>query len=379
MSPQLKNRMDRLEEALGALSQEIKKGDLVEKISAESRLEPASAAWSLRKWLESIRRADIELLVNSAKREGSPAWNVTTLAPGNVPVVAAECLLLGYLAGFSHCLALSRRASIVARTLFSCLLKQDPSASETTRLVIWQELPEELQQKTLSSSDCVAVYGQAETVELVHSMIPPSARLVPHGPSLAAAYLPAQNTICTSLRKQLDALAHDVLAFDQRGCRSPHILFVEGSREWGQKIYTLLSERSFPRAAQALPNGPLMEEEVQALYLDRLTSLSLGQAVSGEGWLLNFEPSPYIPRTAPPGRAFRVLSVPGTPAMVSLLESLHAPVGLLLTPDGAPVKTLTSSLDGTEVLSFGSAHASPFCRLHDGRHRLDELLPSAEK
>jgi hypothetical protein len=379
MSTQLENRMDCIEGALNDLSVQLKEGGFVEKVSIESRLDPASTAWALQRWIDSIKRADIEQLTRSAKRLGTSSWRVTTLAPGNVPVVAAESLFLGYLSGVSHRLALSRRSSIVAKTLFSSLIKRDPSAALTTRLFVWQEMSQDVRKNALSSSDCVVVYGHAETVELIHRMIPQSARLIPHGPCLAVAYLPDASPLLPPLLQQLDALAYDVLAFDQRGCRSPHLLFVEGSPERGQKIFSVLADRSFPKAAKALPRGALQAEEEQGFYLDRLTSLSLGEAVSGEGWLLNFEASPYIPRTAPPGRALRVLSIPDISALAPLLKALPAPVGLLLTPDGTAPTAHISGPNSAEVLSYGSAHSSPFCRLHDGRHRLDELLPSPKR
>ena len=190
MSPQLEIRVDCIEGALNDLSLQLKGGGFAEKVSVESRLDPTSTAWGLQRWIDSIKRADIEQLACSAKRKGSPSWKVTTLAPGNVPVVAAESLFLGYLSGVSHRLALSRRASIVAKTLFSYLIKRDPSAALTTQLLVWQELSQDVRKNALSSSDCVVVYGHAETVELIHRMIPLSVRLIPHGPCLAVAYLP---------------------------------------------------------------------------------------------------------------------------------------------------------------------------------------------
>jgi hypothetical protein len=198
---------------------------------------------------------------------------------------------------------------------------------------------------------------------------------VPHGPSLAAAYLASPEELDEGeLETLLCALARDVGHFDQRGCRSPHGLIVRGSPAQLERVEWVLCQVALPRAQRELPRGDLSAEEAIAVYLDRLTSRSLGRVVEGPAWTVTIEEKPTAFRPSPLGRTIRLLSVEDVAGAQALLATLPAPMGVLATPDGRPPDGLILS-EEVEVAAMGALQHPRFDRPHDGRHRIDELLP----
>lgn len=362
-------------ESLSSLSTEISSGgQLVARVAAESGLHPHSTGAALSKWVETITAASLEALVASATRPFGGI--VTTLAPGNVPVVAAEALLLGLMAGVKHNIALSRRSMALPERLFEILRSLDRTVEDHVGLHPWRSLSLEARRNLLDASRVVA-FGTAVTIEWIASRVSPLTVVVPHGPTVTVAYLNAKQTGADELRPLLRRLAFDVALYDQRGCRSPHAALVLGTDEEARNIAKLLGDE-LEKLSNELPRGVLTPEESTALFLDALTSSSLGTVFQGSTWRVTLEIGAEIVRPSPLGRTLRVLGLRSEDSLYSLLATLPAPVGLLLTPDGAAPRG-TSQDAAWSSLPFGRSQCSPFDRLHDGRHRLDELLSECRR
>ncbi len=366
-------RIDAIVAALEAIRDMLAtKQTFIAEIAAESGLDPGALQKQLDAWLDSIDRHHLEQLVSSATRPLGRG-RVLTLAPGNLPIVAAECLILGVLAGVRHQLALSTRASGLTRALESALRDQLPGLDKELELLVWRELDSADRVRKLRGADRVVAYGNAETIDWIAVRAGPHKTVVPHGPSLAVAWIEPDLLSPESRSAALHCLARDLAAFDQRGCRSPHILFVVGSPATADALARELAEDALPAISERWPRGALSDEEIVDLFMDRLTSESLGRVIEGDGWRITLETDPRVARPSPLGRTIRVYSVRDAGEISSLLETLPAPVGCFATPQGvAPPIALHST---TEVVPLGQLQQPLFDHRHDGRHRLDELLP----
>lgn len=359
-----------VEAALTVLKGELVENDpLVHDIALESGLHRLSLSSTLAAWVETISAPAMKALVDSISRP--TGGHVTTLAPGNVPVVAAEAIIVGLLAEVSHDLALSRRSSVLPHRMREILCSLDTAVAQTVRLHTWRELTESAR-RSLLGADRVVVYGSADTVEWVATHVSPHTVVIPHGPSVALAYLSTAGIDGKDVICRLRELALDVTSYDQRGCRSPHALLVVGDEATLREVVSSLVTQ-LGTVSKALPRGSLTAEEVNALYLDKLTSTSLGSVIEGPSWRITIEARAEVIRPSPLGRTLRIIGIESESALSATFATLPAPVGLLLTPDGATPNSLVAGFDG-EILPFGGAQQPPFDRFHDGRHRLDELL-----
>ena len=119
-------------------------------VAQESLLSEQATNVLLSDWIDSITEASLTNLVDTAVPSSS--GTVTTLAPGNLPIVAAECVILGVLAGIDHDLLLSSRATVLARAVRQALITCDPSVEQRLRLHRWRTLDATAQSTLLEAS-----------------------------------------------------------------------------------------------------------------------------------------------------------------------------------------------------------------------------------
>jgi hypothetical protein len=105
-------------------------------------------------------------------------------------------------------------------------------------------------------ADEIHVYGRDETVAEVASRAPAGTRVRRHGAGLGIAFL-SRNT---DEGAAAIAIAKDVIPFDQRGCLSPRVVFVQGSRERGEHVASAIAGALSSLGAK-VPRGALHDDE----------------------------------------------------------------------------------------------------------------------
>ena len=95
----------------------------------------------------------------------------------------------------------------------------------------------------------VHIYGRDETIAYFREQVPPSVVIRGHGTGLGVAIVFASDEGAAAA----DALAQDVIAFDQRGCMSPRIVWVEGGLQDAEAFATELSDALARRGADGPP------------------------------------------------------------------------------------------------------------------------------
>jgi len=325
-------RIDAIIDALAAARVELESNPAaIGAIATESGLHPTALRPQLVGWIDSIERAHLERLVASASRP-LDRGRVLTLAPGNIPIVAAECLILGVLAGVRHQLALSTRATSLAQLIEAAIRDRLPMLGDALELFVWRDLDPSRRQERLFDTERIVAFGSAETVEWIGAHAGPHSVIVPHGPSLSVAWIDIDRLPFLSRSVALGSLARDLAAFDQRGCRSPHILFVSGNVATSDPIVRELAEDVLPAVARDWPRGRSTPEEIVDQFMDGLTSAVLGTIVEGDGWRITIESNPMIARPSPLGRTLRVCAVADVDDISRLIASLPAPVGCFAVP-----------------------------------------------
>jgi|CZKU01.1.fsa_nt_gi hypothetical protein len=104
--------------------------------------------------------------------------------------------------------------------------------------------------------DRIDVYGRDETIAAVRSSACAGVVVRGHGAGLGVAIVTAAESTDASAR----ALAADVVPFEQRGCLSPRIAFVEGPLERGAKFAEVLHE-ALEAWESSVPRGTLTAAE----------------------------------------------------------------------------------------------------------------------
>lgn len=178
-------------------------------------------------------------------------------AAGNLPNSALFSLALGVLTKSAQFVKLSRSGSVIPRLWAHTLADLEPKLGSCLELATWAGGHNSLESMLLSQAECVTVHGSNETVASLASRIPAGCRLVPYGHRLSFGFIGADQLSTYQSQKTATRAATDVTAWNQLGCLSPHLFYVEergivSPEGWADQLAQALAERE-----RAEPRGEL--------------------------------------------------------------------------------------------------------------------------
>ncbi len=246
------------------------------------------------------------------------------MAAGNVPGLAALDLVLSLVAGDPVFVKLPSREPVTA-TMLAIAITRALGVADGTRpmlLASWPGGDPDLERPVFTWASYALVSGTDATVRaLVDRWAHTGVRISPMGHRVSAAYLPRDGF---DLDESAWRLAVDVAIWDQEGCLSPHVVFVDralDARAFAERLADRLG-----RLATELPRGvtPLATRAAIRHRISRAETAALGTGeravwpVDGGGAVL-VERGPLIP--SPLGRAVVVRQVDSPTALWESLEA----------------------------------------------------------
>lgn len=191
--------------------------------------------------------------------------------------------------------------------------------SGAVRGVAWRGDDARATQEALAAAAVVVGYGSDDSVRALRAGARPDAVFLgfPHRVSVAILGRGASG----ALPDLLHDLALDVCAYDQRGCLSPQVLYVEEGGSLPARDAAAAIAAGFPAVARALPPGPPDPAVQAARYLHVEAARFDGEVFEGNGFAVCFRPDPAFV----PGSCARVLDVRPLPSIPDL-AALLAPV-----------------------------------------------------
>jgi hypothetical protein len=280
-------------------------------------------------------------------RPGAPARQpcVVVLA-GNVWSAATRPLLLPLSCGVPVMAKPASRDDVLPHALAAALREVEPALGAALEVVTFERERSELFEALLEDAALVSVYGDDATLATFEARLPPGARLLRHGHGLGIACIGAD-----AARTRLEAaalagrLAHDVAAYDQRGCLSPHAVLVEAGGAVDAHTFAVLLADALEAMHAALPLGRAPEAAAASLQW-RGVAAATGELFVREHGAVSFERDAAI-RQSPGQRHITVLACDDLAAMRARL-----------LPLGPHLKAL--GLAGARVTT-GLADLAPYC------------------
>ncbi len=271
-------------------------------------LSPAMVDWALRTsiepWLE-LRDGGITVLEGLLRQAPPhpdaipvpPAFTVLILA-GNVFTAALRPLLLGLAVGTPILVKLPRDQvpdSSLPVLLRDALSGQDTSIEGTHMRGLLHRalsitsfpgsdavLETALFDDSKTAADLVVAYGSDETMTSLRTRLPATVRLLEHGHGASTAWVPAAALTLDSVEASARALALDIAAYDQRGCLSPVIAWVEDSAEVSCVDFAARLHQALRDLAVDIPPGPIDTATGAARAQWRGTAAVVGQVFASD-------------------------------------------------------------------------------------------------
>jgi hypothetical protein len=155
----------------------------------------------------------------------------------------------------------------------------------------------------------------------------------------------------------------DVIAFDQRGCLSPRIVFVDGSRDVAREFAAALAAELEKRDRQ-VPRGVLSDDERHAAARYVRTLMAVGSVTSGASFVVGLDPDPRALLLPPPGRHVHVVPIGDAEKLGNLLGHLAQGITCIGHAEdrregSSLAKTLRKIAPGARWSSLGAMQSPP--------------------
>jgi hypothetical protein len=224
-----------------------------------------------------------ELHARESGHGEAPALVVSVLA-SNVPALALPAIAHACLAGAAIVVKSGRADTVSAPAFRHALEAVDPLLAATVVAAAWPGGTAEVEDAILPRADVVVATGADATVAgLVRRY---GAKVLAHGSRTSLAVLgnePGDD--------EIEALAWDVVRYEQRGCLSPHALLVRGAA--ATVAARLLA--ALERLARTLP-APAAATEARAAHRLALEAARFAGAtvLEGDGGTVVVDPEPRV-------------------------------------------------------------------------------------
>ncbi len=298
---------------------EVQRGALGDALAASSGLSVEGVRWGIESTLSILEPEALAALAAGVTR--GPQAPVTVVLAGNVLTACARPLLLPLLAGVPVLAKASSKDDALARALSSALREVDARVGDACEVLSFAHgdaaLDDALVRAALRDHGCVNVYGSDETVAAIEAAaraIDPGARVIGHGHGLGLCYV-ARDAVSEATAA---AVALDVCAYDQRGCLSPHAVYVEGSSgaPFAELLHAALGERE-----AEMPRGAVPQEAAAQQLQWRGVAAAIGQLHASATHAVSYEGDGAL-RASPGYRNVAILDCPRGTA--ELTERAHA-------------------------------------------------------
>lgn len=185
---------------------------------------------------------------------------------GNVPGVAVTSLVRSLLVKAATFGKTAAREPLFAAVFARVLGEVDPVLGECVAVTYWPGGTEPVEAVALNAADAVIVYGGREVADDLRRRRPEGTRLVVHGPRFSFGLVGREALAAPSAAATAERVARAVAAFDQQGCVSPHVVYVERGGEVGPERFAERVAHAFDALEGELPRGALDAAEAVAIH-----------------------------------------------------------------------------------------------------------------
>lgn len=307
------------------------------------------------------------------------------IAAGNIPNPTWTSLVLGLLTRSAQFVKCGRGASYLPRLFAHSLYDADHKVGSCLELAEWPGGSTALEDVLCAEADCVTATGTDETLRAVQSRLPKHTRFLGYGHRVSFGYVAADVLFGRSAKQIISAAATDLVAWNQLGCLSPHVLYVQLGGEVGTEAFAQLLAQELERCESAEPRGEVPKEvsatiaSRRAIYEVRAAhspETQLWQSPGSTAWTVVCEADPHFAGSCL-HRFIYVKKVADLTEALHGADAVRAQVSTVALAGGDKTTELAMQLarwGATRVCPFGQMQNPPLSWRHDGRPSLGDLV-----
>lgn len=307
------------------------------------------------------------------------------IAAGNIPNPAWSSLVLGLLTRSAQFVKCGSGASYLPRLFAHSLYDADHKLGSCLEIAEWRGGNPTLEAVLFGEADCVTATGSDETLASIRAKLPMQARFLGYGHRVSFGFVAADALFGRNGKRIVAAAADDVVAWNQLGCLSPHVFYVQRGGEVAPEQFAELLGEELDRREAAEPRGELPKETAagiasrRAIYEVRAAhspETMLWRSRDSTAWTVVFEADARFAMSC----LHRFVYVK---AVADLTEALHgadgvrgqvSTVGLASSEKTAELTMPLARWGVTRVCPIGQMQNPPLAWRHDGRPALGDLV-----
>ena len=254
----------------------------------------------------------------------------------------------------------------------------------------WKGGTEALESALFAEADCVAATGSDETLLSVRGKLPPHTRFLGYGTRLSFGYIENDAWQARNPHAIATRAAQDVVAWNQLGCLSPHVIYVqEGGKISAEKFADHLAHQ-LDNLEATHPRGALTTTEAAAIAARRsfyevraAHSLETKMWTSPEStaWTVVFETDPLF-QISCMNRFVYIKAVTNVNEALQGAEPVREKISTVGLASGttrtAELAQLFARWGARRICPHGEMQKPPLAWRHDGLPALGDLVTWAE-
>ena len=311
---------------------------------------------------------------------------VVHIASGNVPNPSFHSLVLGLLLRSAQFLKCARGMTLLPRLFAHSLYDADPKLGACLEIASWHGGNAGLEHALFEEADCVTATGTDETLASIRQRLPHYKRFLAYGHRVSFGYIASDALGGGGARKLARQAAVDVAAWNQLGCLSPHVIYVQNGGLVSPERFAELLAEALAEIELTQPRGELPADAAaaiasrRALYEVRAAHSPGTRHWCSQGstaWTVIFEAAPQFQLSC----LNRFIYVKGVKDFAEALQSADTVRGKVSTVGLAAPEPLARNL-ATELARWGVTRVCPLGQMqnpplawrHDGRPALGDLV-----
>lgn len=311
------------------------------------------------------------------------------IVSGSVPGVGATAVLRSLLVKGPTLVKPGRGDVVLPVLLADALRSLDAEVGGAVAVVYWPGGSEGLEEAALAEADVVAAYGGDDAVHELRGKTPVTARFLAYHHRVSLGVVGRDALTSEHRHRTASEVAGAVAFFDQRGCVSPQVVFVEEGGDASAADFARELALAMEAVERHLPGGMLDPDEASLRH--QVSGTAELQAAAGmgvevhdggaAGWMVIYDPGPDLGPSCV-GRLIRVkpvadvLDVPGLVSAIGRHLQTVAVAGC-----GSRLERLAGALTeagASRVAGFDDAPFPAPWWHHDGQGPLRALVRWAD-
>lgn len=311
---------------------------------------------------------------------------IAHIAAGNIPNPTLMSLMLGLLTRSAQFVKCARGTSLLPRLFAHSIYEADAKLASCLEIAEWPGGNVTLENVLFAEADCVTATGSDETLASIRRRLPATVRFLGHGHRVSFGFVAGGAQGVFTAKKLAALAATDIVAWNQLGCLSPHVIYIEHDAGVPAEEFAALLAGELQRRELAEPRGNV-PVEVAATLASRRAFYAVRAAHSADTRLWHSEDSTAWTVVCEADAKFqascghRWICVKPVKDVVDLLHHADAVRGRVSTVGLAAPDDRAERIT-TELARWGVARVCPLGRMqnppltwrHDGRPALGELV-----